>query len=79
MKNQDLIVLGLAGVAVYMILQAKKTGKSVADVANDFVKEIKGQGGKAFTNGWRYFDNGTSIDPKGNYYYQGQLVYEAKD
>lgn len=78
MKNQEMIVLGLAGVAVYMILQARKTGKTVAEVAGDFVKEIKGQGNKAFSNGWRYFDNGTSIDPQGNYYYQGQLVYNAK-
>lgn len=78
MKNQNLIVLGLAGVAVYMIWQAKKTGKTVTEVAQGFVKEIKGQGGKAFDNGWRYFDNGTSIDPQGNYYYQGQLVYNAK-
>jgi hypothetical protein len=25
--------------------------------------------------GWRYFSDGTAIDPRGNYYYNGSLVY----
>lgn len=77
MKNMEMIALGLAGVAVYMIWKAKQNGTSVQEVAAGFVKEVTNQG-KAWTNGWRYFDNGTSIDPQGNYYYQGQLVYSPK-
>lgn len=26
--------------------------------------------------GWRYFDNGTTIDPSGRYYFEGNLVYD---
>jgi hypothetical protein len=29
--------------------------------------------------GWRYFNDGTTIDPRGNYYYQGDLVYSNPD
>ena len=25
--------------------------------------------------GWQYYNDGTAIDPQGNYYYQGELVY----
>lgn len=28
--------------------------------------------------GWRYFSDGTAIDPNGNYYYQGQQVYSSE-
>lgn len=26
--------------------------------------------------GWRYFSDGTAIDPQGNYYYQGEKIYD---
>jgi hypothetical protein len=26
--------------------------------------------------GWRYFDNGTTIDPSGRYFFEGELVYD---
>lgn len=41
------------------------------------VKEITNPAGSqdpAF--GWRYFDNGTAIDPSGRYYFDGQMVYD---
>jgi len=41
------------------------------------VKEIANPAGSqdpAF--GWRYFDNGTAIDPSGRYYFDGQVVYD---
>jgi hypothetical protein len=28
-------------------------------------------------NGWRYFSDGTAIDPEGNYYRGGALIYRA--
>lgn len=91
MEENDLIVLGLAGVAVYMILQAQKktaTGTSTSPTRSgttttaskgitDMVSEILNPMGQAYDNGWRYFDNGTSISPEGDYYLYGKLVYSA--
>lgn len=82
MKNAELIVLGLAGVAVYMIVKSQKpagptdTGKRNTTAA-DWVGEIFGADKKAFDNGWRYFDNGVAIDPAGNYYQNGAMVWQA--
>jgi hypothetical protein len=80
MKNEKYIVLGLAGVAVWLILASqRKTNAPTGDAgaAGNFVTEIFDGLGKAFGNGWRYFDNGTAIDPRGNYYQGGQLIWQA--
>ncbi len=78
MKQTEMIALALAGIAVYMIVKAKpKTAGTSTGSASNFVKEIFGADGKAFDNGWRYYDNGTAIDPNGDYYYQGQKVWSA--
>ena len=87
MKQTDLIVLGLAGVAVWMIFQARKgttsgpakTGSNTGSTgaASSWVNEVFDAGGGQFGNGWRYFDNGTAIDQEGNYYFGGQRVYTA--
>lgn len=79
-KNDELMVLGLAGLAVWMITKANKTtagafqtgGKSITQA----VSEIFNLGGGAFDNGWRYFTDGTAIDPQGNYYNNGQLIWQ---
>lgn len=79
MKNTELIVLGLAGLAVWMITKKAGAGTSQSNGALGtvaaFTNEIFDSAGKAFSNGWRYFSDGTSIDPQGNYYSGGQLVY----
>ena len=82
MKQTDLIVLGLAGVAVYMIVKSQNTGKGWSEVipaglknTAQAVSEILDSTGKAFDNGWRYFNDGTAIDPSGNYYQGGQLIW----
>lgn len=83
MKQTDLIVLALAGVAVYMIVRSQKGGTTApaagggATAVDRFVDEIFNAGGTPFNNGWRYYENGTAIDPQGNYYFQGQLVWRA--
>lgn len=81
MKNQEqMIVLGLAGLAVYMIVKSKaKTSTSTTTDKGlvGFVSEILNSGGKAFDNGWRYFSDGTAIDPSGNYYLNGQMVWQT--
>lgn len=100
MKSNDLIVLGLAGLAAYMLVKASKgtTGTAgiggilgapvskPASLANggmrsvtDTVNEIFSSAGKTFDNGWRYFTDGTAIDPMGNYYFQGQQVWQNPD
>lgn len=87
MKQTDLIVLALAGVAVYMIVRSQKggatpgtqplAGGAAVNWADALVNEIFSSSGTPFSNGWRYFDNGTAISPNGDYYFQGQLVYRA--
>lgn len=85
MKQNDLIVLGLAGVAVYMIVKSQGGSKmlqgltgtasaGLRDVSKT-VTEILDGTGKTFENGWRYFTDGTAIDPAGNYYQGGQLIW----
>lgn len=82
MKKAELIVLGLAGVAVYMIVKSQKpagptdTGRRNIS-AGEWVGEIFGSGGKPYDNGWRYFENGVAIDPAGNYYQNGAMVWQA--
>lgn len=81
MKQSEIIALGLAAVAVYMILQARKPAAQVAAAQSGkpagWISEVLGLGGSAFGNGWRYFDNGVAIDPSGNYYQNGAMVYQA--
>lgn len=75
--NQNAIVLGLAAVAVYFITQSKKTPVKVAGLTSTSkaTAEIFDAGGGSFSNGWRYFSDGTAIDPSGNYYQGGQLIW----
>lgn len=41
------------------------------------VKEIANTAQPGQTGyGWKYYDNGTVIDPQGRYYYDGQVVYD---
>lgn len=73
----DTIVLALAAVAVYLIVQNKAGAKAIGTsaAAKDTVNEILAAGSKAFDNGWRYFTDGTTISPAGDYYRGGNLVY----
>ncbi len=80
MKQSEMIALGLAAVAVYLIANTnKKTGGAGSGGAlrslSDAVTEIFDTAGKAFGNGWRYFSDGTAIDPQGNYYQGGALIW----
>jgi len=82
MKNEEMIALGLAAVAVYLIVNTnKKTGAASGGLsatlgnAAKAVSEIFDTAGGQFGNGWRYFSDGTAIDPQGNYYQNGQLIW----
>lgn len=70
--KKEFLLLAAAGVAAYFIVNKKAAARVKAGVT-----EITNANGSGFSNGWRYFSDGTSIDPAGNYYMQGQLVYQA--
>ncbi len=76
-----MIVLALSAAAVYMIWKAKSggaaSGNATAAKPAGWVDEIFDLGGKKFTNGWRYFNDGTAIDPLGNYYKDGAMIWQA--
>lgn len=77
--DNNMIVLGLAAVAVYLITQSKKTPAKATGVTGTATGTVEifdsMNGGKAWGNGWRYFSDGTAIDPQGNYYQGGQLIW----
>jgi hypothetical protein len=89
MRNNELVVLGLAAVAVWMIVRSQGTSTTNAaarpagrvpgglNSTPTYVNEILDIGGGSYGNGWRYFDDGTAIDPQGNYYLNGQMVWAA--
>lgn len=75
LANKELIVLGLAAVAVYLIFTNKDKALQFARRVEVMTKEVLNPSGGAFDNGWRYFDDGTSIDPQGRYWKGGQVIW----
>lgn len=82
MKQDQMIALGLAAVAVYFITSKNKanaaggTAKTGIAAIAAKVSEIFDASGQSYGNGWRYFSDGTTIDPSGNYYQGGALVWQ---
>ena len=76
-KTEDLMILGVAGLMAWFILGRGAARSAPAANDADYVEEIF-NGVAGWANGWRYFENGTAIDPLGNYYHNGQLVYRAQ-
>lgn len=75
MKQTEMIVLGLAGVAVYLIVMATKKPATTKNGVYDYrgKSTFETQGGVS-KNGWTYFDDGTALDPQGNAWQGGQIV-----
>lgn len=73
MKNEELIALALAGIALWMIIRSGKAGASVpADYSTAIANQAKpGEVGY----GWQYFTGGTVIDPDGAYWKDGRIVW----
>lgn len=85
MKNDDLLALALAGIAVWMIFASRKASGATQPFALSSVSSpgpyteiqngaLPGQPGW----GWQYFrdgQNGVAIAPDGGYYLNGQLVW----
>lgn len=82
MKQNEIIVLGLSAVAVYLIAKSKGVKvptftRSAPAPTYDRATEILSSSGASFDNGWRYFSDGTAIDPSGSYYKNGQMIWSA--
>lgn len=78
MKTDEILILALAGVAAWLIVKAGKVGAGSTAAATrpaGWVSEIFALGGGAHDNGWRYFDDGTAIDPQGCYWNNGVRVW----
>jgi hypothetical protein len=84
MKTDEWLLVGAAGLLVFLFLRARPAGGTVqigepTTLFNDVVDSINEvlnsatQGQPGF--GWRYFDNGVAISPEGQYYKNGALVY----
>lgn len=76
--RDNIMVLGaalVAGLLAWQMLGAKKTGTAGSKPTSS---------GKPATGGfitdfigWKYYDGGTAIDPQGNYWQNGVMVYSA--
>ena len=75
MKNSEWAVLGLAGLAVWMIVRGRPATARPNMSPTSRATEITAPGGGRYANGWRYFSDGTSIGPDGAYYLNGVLVW----
>ncbi len=82
MKTEEVLVLALAGVAALLIVRSVKVGAGATESPGakpaGWVSEIFDGDGSSFSNGWRYFNDGTAIDPSGCYYSGGALVWCPK-
>lgn len=77
MKKDDLVLMVGAAIGVFIIAQfmmkkaQAKTGQGVA-VGEEYATLI------TQNDGWQYFTDGTVIDPNGNYWKNGRMVYKAQ-
>lgn len=77
--NTNIILLIAAAGAAYMIFKSKAAaantvnnlGNPINGISEIFTGAKAGQAGA----GWRYFTDGTSIDPQGNYYMNGTIIW----
>jgi len=73
MKSQDLILIAAAAAVLFVVMRKYGATPARSPITNVYdTKAIT----VAAPNGWQYFTDGTAIDPKGVYYYQGQQVYD---
>jgi hypothetical protein len=68
MKNEEMIVVALAGLALWFILKGKTATGTTA--TSTYVKKAAPD-----YQGWQYFTDGTAISPEGRYYQNGVLVW----
>lgn len=68
---------GAGGIFGIMKGQRQESGAAIPQNTQKVTEVLSGNGGQ-FTNGWRYFTDGTAIDPQGSYYLNGQLVWSPQ-
>jgi hypothetical protein len=83
--SNDVKMMGLAALGIAALIWYMTKGKAPAPAlgTNNLATpgtpdqiinpSLQGQPGY----GWRYFTDGTAIDPQGNYYFQGTKVWDA--
>lgn len=74
MKKDSMILIGAAGVALYLVMRAGSVKAAVTKVQQG-ATEIFNSLGKPFSNGYRYFSDGTVIDPAGAYWKNNQMIW----
>ncbi len=74
LKKDSLILIGAAGIALFLVMKAGSVKGAVKSVQTG-AKEIFDALGKPFKNGYRYFNDGTVIDPTGAYWKNGQMIW----
>jgi len=80
-KNEDLLVVGLAGIAVFLILKAKGLVPGFSGAAANPAPLYAGS--EVFNGalpsqpgyGWHYYTDGVAIGPDGRYYLNGKEVW----
>lgn len=57
--------------------QRQESGAAIPQNTQKITEVLSSTGGQ-YSNGWRYFNDGTAIDPQGSYYLNGQLVWSPQ-
>lgn len=71
MRNEEWLVLGLAGLALWFITKGKSTMGAAQAQTSGYATHAAPD-----YQGWQYFTDGTSISPEGAYYKGGLLVWQ---
>lgn len=69
MKKEDMVLFAIVALGVFVLTKRAAAAQPAAPANNYNTQEIMK------SDGWTYYTDGTSIDPQGRYYYQGQFVY----
>lgn len=77
MKKETMILVGAAGIAAYLVMQAgtKRGATTPLKKFTTGTSEILDAFGKRFSNGYRYFSDGVVIDPQGSYWKNNQMIW----
>lgn len=77
-KTQEMLVWGASALALYLVWRSMNKASATPGAApSQWTGQIFDVGGKAFGNGWSYYDDGTAIDPAGNYFKDGAMIWKA--
>jgi hypothetical protein len=71
MRNEEIIVLGLAGLALWFIMKGHGGSSGTAHVSTSTYTRHAAPD----YQGWQYFTDGTAISPQGIYYQNGVEIW----